>query len=110
MNWLHFFLWVGGIYLLYYLALILFDVAGGSRAAATGTLIHELTFDENVVPAQMAGLSVNTAETTIKTRLDEAARERKQEPEMIGSGGVVIDNLFKLCKQEAIIYTRSVSF
>ena len=110
MNWLHFFLWVGSIYLLYYLALILFDAADGRRTAATGPQVHELTFAENVVPAKMTGHTANEAETPPKTRLDEAVRERKQEPEMIGSGGVVIDSLFRLCKQEAIIYTRSVSF
>jgi len=110
MNWLHFFLWIGGIYLLYYLAVILFDVAGGRRASAADPPIHELTFAENVVPTQMTAHAAVAEEPSPKTRLDEALRERKQEPEMIGSGGVVIDNLFRLCKQEAIIYTRSVSF
>jgi hypothetical protein len=28
MNWLHFFMWLGGIYILYYLAVLLLDVAG----------------------------------------------------------------------------------
>lgn len=110
MNWLHFFLWVCGIYLLYYLAVILLDVASGRRPLAAGTQTHELTFSENVVPTQMAAHAAVAEEPSPKTRLDEALRQRKQEPEMIGSGGVVIDNLFKLCKQEAIIYTRSVSF
>ncbi len=92
MNWLHFLLWVGGLYALYYLAVILFDVAGSRRlqAASSG---HELTFTEHVEPVQM------TAPAAVK-----------HEPEMIASGGVVIDNLFKLCKQEAVVYTRSVSF
>ena len=109
MNWLHFFIWVSGIYLLYYLAVILLDLAGSRRATAAASSIHQLTFAENVVPAQMSAAAVIEDNTSNKTQLDEAARQRKQEPEMIGSGGVVIDNLFKLCKQEAIIYTRSVS-
>lgn len=110
MNWLHFFIWVSGIYLLYYLAVILMDLAGGRRATAAESSVHQLTFAENVVPAQMSATVVPEANTDNKTRIDDAVRQRKQEPEMIGSGGVVIDNLFKLCKQEAIIYTRSVSF
>jgi len=110
MNWLHFFLWVGGTYLLYYLAVILFDVARVGRTSSAGSQIHELTFSENVASAQMADHGPLAEETAPKSRLDEAAPLRKQEPEMIGSGGVIIDNLFKLCKQEAIIYTRSVSF
>ena len=110
MNWLHFFIWVSGIYLLYYLAVILLDLAGSRREISAASSIHQLTFAENVVPAQMSAATVAEENTGNKTRLGEAIRQRKQEPEMIGSGGVVIDNLFKLCKQEAIIYTRSVSF
>jgi hypothetical protein len=110
MNWLHFFLWVGGIYALYYFAVILFDVAGARRAPAAGSQTHELTFSENVAPIQMSADKAAVDESTPKTQPANIARERKQEPEMIASGGVVIDNLFKLCKQESVIYTRSVSF
>jgi hypothetical protein len=110
MNWLHFFIWVSGIYLLYYLAVILLDLAGVRRAGASESSVHQLTFAENVVPAQMSTAAVAEANGDNKTRTDDANRQRKQENEIIGSGGVVIDNLFKLCKQEAIIYTRSVSF
>jgi len=110
MNWLHFFLWVGAVYLLYYLALILFDVAGGRHKVTEGPQTHELTFSEDVLPAQMGASAGDGFKTTPKTRRDEAARDSKQEPDIINSGGIVIDNLFRLCKQEAIIYTRSVSF
>ena len=109
MNWLHFFFWLAGFYFLYYLAMILFDAAGAKHAPATGSLTQELTFSENVATTQLAHKAVqNDAEP--KTRLDETAPAMKYEPEMIGSGGVVINNLFKLCKQEAIIYTRMVGF
>lgn len=110
MNWLHFFLWVGGIYALYYFAVILFDVAGARQAPAAGSPTHELTFSENVTPIQMSADEAAADESTSKIKPGNIAPGRKREPEMIGSGGVVIDNLFKLCKQESVIYTRSVSF
>ena len=34
MNWLHFSIWVSGLYLLYYLVVILLDVAANKRAPA----------------------------------------------------------------------------
>jgi hypothetical protein len=110
MNWLHFFLWVSGIYALYYSVMILFDVAGARRAPVAGSQTHELTFSENVAPIQMSANVAAADENTPKTQPANIALERKREPEMIGSGGVIIDNLFKLCKQESVIYTRSVSF
>jgi len=109
MNWLHFFSWLAGCYILYYLAMILLDVAGAKHAPAGGPLTQELTFSENVATTQLAHKDL-AADADPKTRLDAPAVAMQYEPEMIGSGGVVIDNLFKLCKQEAIIYTRSVSF
>ncbi len=109
MNWLHFLLWVAGIYLLYYLAVILIDVAGGGRAPAANALTDELTFSEAITPTQLSASPLAETANNNKTRLDEPVK-RNYEPEVIGSGGVVIDNLFRLAKQEAIIYTRSVSF
>jgi hypothetical protein len=110
MNWLHFFMWLGGLYILYYLAVLLLDVAGAKNAPAANSLTHELTFSENVAPAKLMHDAPAASDEPDKTRLDGPAAERKQEPEMIGSGGVVLDGLFKLCKQEAIVYTRSVSY
>jgi hypothetical protein len=109
MNWLHFFFWLAGFYFLYYLAMILFDLAGAKHAPAAGSLTQELTFSENVATTKLAAQPI-TADAEPKTRLYEPSTGVKYEPEMIGSGGVVIDNLFKLCKQEAIIYTRMVGF
>jgi len=108
MNWLHFLLWVGGFYALYYLAVILFDVAGARRPGATDGQGHELTFNEHVAPLQMSAPETGAETSGTSSLAGEVTIDRK--PEMIGSGGVVIDNLFKLCKQEAVIYTRSVSF
>ena len=96
MNWTHFLLWLAGGYALYYLIVILSDLARSTRQVVPGTA-HELTFSERVTPVQLA---VQAAETN----------KPKDKPEVIGSGGVPITDLFRLAKQEAIIYTRGVSF
>jgi len=97
MNWTHFLLWLAGGYGLYYLIVILSDLARSKRNALPAATAHELTFSEQVTPAQLA---VQPAE----------AAKPNDKPEVLGSGGVPITDLFRLAKQEAIIYTRSVSF
>jgi hypothetical protein len=102
MNWLHFFLWVAGLYALYYLLVILYDVAGTKNAPAAGTISNELTFSEKVHPVQLQHqpVSENAEGTTAK----------KHEREVIVSGGVSLKDLFNLARQEAIIYTNPVSY
>jgi hypothetical protein len=108
MNWTHFLLWVAGLYALYYLAVVLIDLAGGRRIPAEHHATQELTFSENVVPARLQHEAV-TDKTTSGGNLTAAAK-RRPEPEVIASGGVAFSELFRLAKQEAIIYTQSVSF
>jgi len=96
MNWTHFLLWLAGGYGVYYLVVILSDLAHSKRQDLPGTA-HELTFSEQVTPVQLAPQRAATAKS-------------KDKPEVIGSGGVPITDLFRLAKQEAIIYTRGVSF
>lgn len=108
MNWTHFLLWVAGLYALYYLAIFLIDLAGGSRIPAEHHTTQELTFSESVPPTQLQHEAV--AEITTKNKPAAAPAKRKAEPEVIGSGGVGFTELFRLAKQEAIIYTQSVSF
>jgi hypothetical protein len=97
MNWTHFLLWLAGGYGLYYLVVILTDLARSKRQdSATGNT-HELTFSEQVAPVQLAAQAAAPAQPDNK-------------PDVIGSGGVPITDLFRLAKQEAIIYTRGVSF
>lgn len=100
MNWLHFLSWVSGLYLFYYVALILFDYSRHKRppAAVSG----ELTFTEDILPKKIEHLPDKT-ESSPK-------QAPKTEPAIIGSGGVSLKNLFGLCREEAIIYTRPVSF
>jgi hypothetical protein len=97
MNWLHFILWTAGIYFLYYPAMILYDFKTSGRAMPKSAL-NELTFSESILPQQVEHLPDKTAE------------ESKTQSPIIGSGGVTLKNLFGLCRQEAILYTRPVSF
>lgn len=100
MNWLHFLSWVAGLYVLYYLAVILFDFSRSRTVKATTN--GELTFSEDIPPKKIAHLPDKI--------------ERPPEPSakpaspVIASGGVSLKNLFGLCREEAIIYTRPVSF
>ncbi|TSJ40953.1 hypothetical protein FO440_14550 [Mucilaginibacter corticis] len=101
MNWLHFAGWVAGLYLLYYLGLISFDASRSKRmksAAGSG----ELTLTEDIEPKKIDYLPDKPDTTT------EKAQPLKSP--IIGSGGVSLKNLFNLCREEAIIYTRPVSF
>jgi len=97
MNWPHFILWITGVYLLYYLLLILFDVSVNKRPSLK-TELRELTFSENVIPQQVEHLP------------DKAPEQSRAQTSIIGSGGVTLKDLFGLCREEAIIYTRPVSF
>jgi len=97
MNWTHFLLWLAGGYGLYYLIVILADLARGKRQGVAGGNPHELTFSEQVTPVQLAAPAVQPVKSTNTN-------------EVLGSGGVPITDLFRLAKQEAIIYTRGVSF
>ena len=107
MNWTHFLLWVAGLYALYYLAIVLIDLAGGSRIPAEHHTTQELTFSESVAPTQLQHEPV--AESKVAPGKTAPAK-RQSEPEVIASGGVGFNELFRLAKQEAIIYTQSVSF
>jgi len=96
MNWIHFLLWVAGLYTLYYLTVIASDVAGANHTPAAKRLSNELTFSEEV-----------------KTQKLEHRPEEEAKPggmAMIASGGVPIKELFSLARKELIIYTKSVSY
>jgi hypothetical protein len=95
MNWIHFSGWVAGLYSLYYLAVILIDLAGTKNVPAAA-LTHELTFSEQV-----------------ETQKPEHRPEEDARPSgmaMIASGGVPIKELFSLARKELIVYTKSVSY
>ncbi|MDP9079981.1 MAG: hypothetical protein M3O71_21350 [Bacteroidota bacterium] len=100
MNWPHFILWTAGSYLLYYPAMILYDLKTSGRKSP-GSLSNELTFTEESIP-----ISIEHAPK--ETPPKETAP--KPQPAVIGSGGVTLKNLFGLCRDEAILYTKPVSF
>ena len=97
MNWTHFLLWLAGGYGIYYMIVIMADLSLKKRQGIAGNNPYELTFSEQVTPVPMATQPAAPAKTTNKN-------------EVLGSGGVPITDLFRLAKQEAIIYTRGVSF
>jgi len=98
MNWLHFFFWIAGLYLLYYLAVMLYDTTM-QRSGPLGPASAELTFAEDIAPQSVRHLPD-------KPRMPDP----KTQSPIIGSGGVSLKNLFGLAREEAIIYTRPVSF
>lgn len=100
MNWITFLSWTTSLYLVYYLSLILYDYSCNKSLAPTDS--GELTFTEDIAPKK-AGLVPEVTESP-------PATPAKPGPAIIGSGGVSLKNLFGLCREEAIIYTRPVSF
>ena len=93
MNWIKFAFWIGSIYAAYYLALILWDLVI-NRRLPTLTASNELTFIEEFEPQRPA--------TEIVAPVSASA--------MISSGGVSLQQLYLLAREEAIEYTRAVSF
>ena len=100
MNWPHFILWTAGTYLLYYPAMILYDLKISSPKGS-GSASNELTFAEEV--------PIKSVEHAPKETPQKEATP-KPLPAIIGSGGVSLKNLFGLCREEAILYTKPVSF
>lgn len=97
---------LAGLYLLYYVVTILMDLSRNRGNGQAGAITNELTFSEHHEPAKLAHEPAGVPAA-------HAERVKKQKPaasEVFSSGGVGITDLFRLAKQEAIIYTQSVSF
>lgn len=97
MNWIHFLIWLAGLYILYYLVVVVTDTALRGKTAF-GPASTELTFTEDISPKSIEHLP------------DKPITEPKPAPAIIASGGVSLKNLFGLAREEAIIYTKAVSF
>jgi hypothetical protein len=93
MTWLKFALWLSGIYLTYYSALILWDfLRSGKQREEKNS--HELSFEEDIEPIrEIAEPSPQIYDSSI-----------------LSSGGVNLKQLFNLAREEAIEFTRPVSF
>jgi hypothetical protein len=98
MNWIHFLIWLAGLYISYYLVVVLTDSALRGKTAS-GPASNELTFSEDISPKSIEHLPDKPLIT-----------EPKPAPAIIASGGVSLKNLFGLAREEAIIYTKAVSF
>lgn len=93
MNWIKFATWLSGLYGIYYGALILWDIVRKGRSVP-GAVSNELTFVEDVEPA--------------KPEVENFGPYKGSA--MVSSGGVSLQQLFMLAREEAIEYTRPVSF
>ena len=93
MTWLKFALWLSVLYLFYYAALILWDHLRSGRQPS-GENAHELTFEEDLVP----------------TREVPDTAPQIYDSSILSSGGVSLKQLFNLAREEAIEFTRPVSF
>jgi hypothetical protein len=105
MNWLHFSIWVAGLYLLYYLVIILLDIAASKRVPVVNANSGELTFSESVQPKQLQHEPDEDAAVA-----DTAPVAERPRSGVTATGGVSLKDFFNLAKQESIIYTRPVSF
>jgi len=101
MNWIHFLLWIAGIYFLYYLTVVLLDLAKSKRPQSADANGHELTFSEHSAPHDAALLLQETEAQSAQTL---------STPEMIASGGVPLKDIFSLARKEAIVYLKEVAF
>ena len=93
MTWIKFALWLCGLYIFYYLMVIIWDILKNRRPAAVSGN-DELTFTEHVAPV---------------SALPELIGPHKGDP-IISSGGASLKQLFSLAREEAIEYIRPVSF
>jgi len=92
MTWIKFATWLCGLYVIYYLGIILWDLMK-NRLPPSKSGSHELTFSEDIAPV-----------TTFTEYQPESG-----DP-VISSGGVSLRQLFNLAREEAIEYIRPVSF
>ena len=106
MNWLQFSLWVGGIYAGYYLAMVLVDIFLKGKPAKPERWVNELTFSEIENPKKVLAAPEHQASANAPP----PDGPPKTGPAIVGSGGVLIKELFNLARQESIVYTGRVSY
>ncbi|SEO09976.1 hypothetical protein SAMN05192574_105299 [Mucilaginibacter gossypiicola] len=96
MNWIKFTIWLSAIYGSYYGLLISWDFLGSAKSKNIEER-NELTFVETETPVRL------------QSGTDDAGPARLESP-IVSSGGVRIKQMFSLAQQEAIEFTRAVSF
>lgn len=93
MTWIKFAIWLGVIYLCYYTTLILWDIIRAGRSPVS-TDAYELTFTEHIEPV----------------RHEPESESEYHGSAILSSGGVNLKQLFNLAREEAVEFTRAVSF
>jgi len=93
MTWIKFAIWLCGIYAAYYAIIIIWDfLRSGQTPDAKDA--RELTFVEDVEPIKFKSDAVNEYKGS----------------SLMSSGGVSLKQMFSLAREEAIEFTRAVSF
>ena len=93
MTWFKFLLWLAGLYIFYYVIVMLIDIARGKRNAADAGWTNELHFDGGFVPERVGHEEAEEAENPVSAL-----------------GGVTLKGLFDLARAQSIQYTRGVTF
>ena len=93
MNWMKFILWLSVIYITYYGAVLLWDFLR-SRKLPADENSHIISFVEDAEPVQEIA----------------APKPEIYDASVLSSGGVSLKQLFSLAREEAIEYTRPVSY
>ncbi|MFD0764510.1 hypothetical protein ACFQZI_06575 [Mucilaginibacter lutimaris] len=93
MNWMKFMLWLSIIYLAYYAVVLLWDFLR-SRKLPADERSDIISFDDDSEPV----------------REIPAPEPEVYNASVLSSGGVSLKQLFSLAREEAIEYTRPVSF
>ena len=94
MNWISFLTYLGMGYAGYYIFMILLDSRASSGSGTPDTL-PALTFSETVEPEKISL---------------EDFKSKVPEPGSVGLGSVSLKKVFDLARQDAIEFTKSVSF
>ena len=93
MTWIKFAIWLCGIYAAYYTIIIIWDFLRSGRTPEAKDA-RELTFVEDVEPIKLKSDDVNEYKGS----------------SLMSSGGVSLKQMFSLAREEAIEFTRAVSF
>jgi hypothetical protein len=102
MTWIKFISWLTGLYALYYLLNITWDLLRAKQNSEKET-VPELHFEETVAPRQVAPAAPEDKSPVPPKKGDTAIAASAY-------GGVPVKDLFQLARLELIAYNQSVTF
>ncbi|RYX85580.1 hypothetical protein EON73_02850 [bacterium] len=117
MKWIDFFTWSAILYLLYYGVNILLDVSWGARTPADVSADNVLHYSEDMIVTNAAAIPPEekleepvkkVATPTTITQEKPVIRNKVENP--IEGKGVTIKDFWTLAMEEAVEYTKNVSF